>query len=126
MYWSGCQSTGAEMRKYFTARGPVSGRWRRAGERPLLTVVNLLQSDLSIVWQGLLGFCAQHERLGLLRRNASMLRVHGEWTAAATALDVSARRGLDRANGRGASRPGRTTGRRRERRAQESEAERHK
>src|SRR3569833_497121 len=29
MYWSGCQSTGAEMRKYFTARPQVGQRLRR-------------------------------------------------------------------------------------------------
>jgi hypothetical protein len=34
----------------------------------LLTVVDLLQSDLGILGQTLLGFTAQHESLWLLRR----------------------------------------------------------
>ncbi len=50
----------------------------RGGEGGILTVVNLLQRYLSIVWQGLLGLCAEHERLWLLRRHCCcrVLRVH--------------------------------------------------
>ncbi len=54
MYWSGVQSTGAEMRKYLTGRwcqrtADVS-RWRR------LTVIDLLKRYLGILRQALLGF----------------------------------------------------------------------
>ncbi len=44
----------------------------------LLTVVNLLQSYLSIVWQGLLSLRAQHERLWFLRCHGRMLGIHHE------------------------------------------------
>jgi len=42
-----------------------------------LTIVNLLQSYLSILWKGLLSLSAQHERLwNLLSGHSCILRVH--------------------------------------------------
>lgn len=55
MYWSACQSTGAEIRKYFTKR--FSKRVERQVVK-ILTVVDLLESDLGIMRQSLLGLCA--------------------------------------------------------------------
>ena len=84
MYWSGVQSTGAEMRKYLTGfmfSGFVhaDGRpWSQGGRH---TIVDLLKSYLSILRQALLGFIGEHEGLGLLRRgHGSMslgLGIHG-------------------------------------------------
>lgn len=68
MYWSGCQSTGAEMRKYLTA-GIVSagaagagGGWRQ-GQRHQRTVVDLLQGDDAVGRQALLGVLVEQKRL---------------------------------------------------------------
>lgn len=73
MYWSGCQSTGAEMRKYFTVRlGSAFECGISAAVRPP-TVIHLLKSNLSIVRQSLLCLGAQHERLRLLRRHGGVL-----------------------------------------------------
>ena len=51
MYWSGCQSTGAEMRKYFTVETAckLNGWEPGDAQRALLTVVYLLQRHLSIM-----------------------------------------------------------------------------
>lgn len=41
------------------------------------TIINLLQSNLCIVWQCLLSFCAQHESLWFLRcSHCACLRIH--------------------------------------------------
>lgn len=72
MYWSGCQSTGAEMRKYFTKDCQLDSRLAAARH----TVVNLLERDLSIVGQRLLSLGAEHESLRLLRCHCGVLRVH--------------------------------------------------
>jgi len=66
MYWSGVQSTGADIKKYLTAWSAmvdcVDGRGR-------LTIIDLLQCHLSILWQTLLCLTAQHESLWLLWRS---------------------------------------------------------
>jgi hypothetical protein len=64
MYWSGCQSTGADMRKYLTAAVSV-GRTRsqctlRSNARlerdmsEARTVVDLLKRDDTVRWEALL------------------------------------------------------------------------
>jgi hypothetical protein len=65
MYWSGCQSTGADMRKYLTAAVSV-GRTRsqctplRSNARlewdmsEARTVVDLLKCDDTVRWEALL------------------------------------------------------------------------
>lgn len=64
MYWSGVQSTGAEMRKYFTASMSVNGSLLRYGEEAWHTVVNLLQRDDGVLRQALLRILIQQEGLG--------------------------------------------------------------
>jgi len=67
MYWSGVQSTGAEIKKYFTTMF-IGDKilYDRQRRRCLLTVIDLLQSYLGILGQTLLRFTAQHEGLWLL------------------------------------------------------------
>lgn len=65
MYWSGCQSTGAEMRKYLTAaklahgrvhNGDVERHARCSGDKSgARTVIYLLQGDDAVRRQALLG-----------------------------------------------------------------------
>lgn len=45
-----------------------------------LTIINLLQGDLCIMREGLLGLGREHEGLGLLRRSHAgcLLRIHGD------------------------------------------------
>jgi len=52
MYWSGCQSTGADMRKYLTAGALVCGTAVNARAR---TVVDLLQGNDTVRREALLG-----------------------------------------------------------------------
>jgi hypothetical protein len=52
MYWSGCQSTGADMRKYLTAGALVCRTWVNARAR---TVVDLLQGNDTVRREALLG-----------------------------------------------------------------------
>jgi hypothetical protein len=54
MYWSGCQSTGAEMRKYLTAAALV-GDTKGQCARQARTVVDLLQGNDTVWWEALLG-----------------------------------------------------------------------
>jgi hypothetical protein len=55
MYWSGCQSTGAEMRKYLTAATLVekTGRWavHRACSMRAGTALQLEHVRLSTCWR---------------------------------------------------------------------------
>jgi hypothetical protein len=64
MYWSGCQSTGADMRKYLTAAVSV-GRTRHLRTlqnnarlkwdmNEALTVIDLLKCDDTVRWEALL------------------------------------------------------------------------
>ena len=66
MPWSGCQSTGAERRKYLTGFGVNTGH--RAEHALPLTVVHLLQRNLRVMGKTLLGLRGKHKRLWLLRR----------------------------------------------------------
>lgn len=75
MYCSGVQSTGAEIRKYLTV-DRVSKVCRcelhprigpPMGPRPL-TVIDLLQSDLRVLWQALLLGIGEHKGFWFLRR----------------------------------------------------------
>lgn len=102
MYWSGVQSTGAEIKKYFTkdtislqAHGIMwsflcrrddgrfdAARWVGTGETALelaRTIINLLERDLSILWQALLRCVGQHEGFGFLWwcHRGIALREHG-------------------------------------------------
>jgi hypothetical protein len=80
MTCSGCQSTGAEMRKYFTADGQDG--CAQAGQR--LTVVDLLEGQHGFRRQALLGILVEKEsfrRHGarLRRRHSSMaVGIHGD------------------------------------------------
>lgn len=70
MYWSGDQSTGAEIKKYLTGSVSVRARasidvdrkigWRL---RRRHTVVDLLQSDYRVCRQALLGILVEEEGL---------------------------------------------------------------
>lgn len=53
MYWSGCQSTGADMRKYLTA-GALVCRRTKVNARAR-TVVDLLQGNDTVRREALLG-----------------------------------------------------------------------
>jgi hypothetical protein len=65
MYWSGCQSTGADMRKYLTAAVSIgrtrsqctlcSNARRQRDMSGALTVVDLLKRDDTVGWEALLG-----------------------------------------------------------------------
>lgn len=82
MYWSGDQSTGAEIKKYLT--GCASVRSKAEEEREsAITVVNLLQRDNRVCGQALLSILVQQERLwcnrASLRRAAHdglLCRIH--------------------------------------------------
>lgn len=70
MYWSGDQSTGAEIKKYLTGSVSVRARAsidvdRKRGRklRRRRTVVDLLQSDYRVCGQALLGILVEKERL---------------------------------------------------------------
>lgn len=80
MYWSGCQSTGADIKKYLTTAAFVSCTKRNKGtpdKLGTLTVVNLLQGDLSVMWERLLRLGAQHESLWFLGScHGCILRIH--------------------------------------------------
>jgi hypothetical protein len=54
MYWSGCQSTGAEMRKYLTA-GVLVGDTKGSMHKTERTVVDLLQGNDTVWREALLG-----------------------------------------------------------------------
>jgi hypothetical protein len=54
MYWSGCQSTGADMRKYLTA-GVLVGDTKGSMHQAERTVVDLLQGNDTVWREALLG-----------------------------------------------------------------------
>jgi hypothetical protein len=76
------------MRKYLTVGGPRLARevGKRAEQARLLTIINLLQSYLSIVRECLLSLSAQHKCLWFLRscHGCMLRRIHGILSAAAT------------------------------------------
>ena len=79
---SGVQSTGAEIKKYLTVDDGQFPSMQHASIEGLEgfrhTIVDLLQSNLGILRQTLLGFVGQHECLGLLRRRhwTTVTRIH--------------------------------------------------
>ena len=64
------------MRKYFTVAHVNNAQAPPKISRPRLTVVHLVQRDLSIMRQSLLSLRAQHERLRLLSCHGRILRIH--------------------------------------------------
>lgn len=69
------------MRKYFTVTHISTAKSRLRSHAQKLTVVHLVQRDLSIMRQSLLSLRAQHKGLRLLSCHGRILRIHVAFTS---------------------------------------------
>lgn len=107
MYWSWLQSTGAEMRKYFTGlRLANAARLVDVEQSAKHTVVDLLEGDDRVLGQALLGVLVEQEGLWGDRALLGSRRRHGRvlvvWIHIGGDSEASGARPASQGGGRGA------------------------